>query len=411
MVPETNAILPGEKVNALNTVTPLSKYLAMVLFVVLPFVGGWVGYTYAPEKIVEVEKVLNKVEPEVIETVTQETVSYARVLHDIAQLYPQSFVYDASSTFEWREKAVDLNDNPVRIISVQGDAIEMQCATRDQCEEIRSEIYAYFEKKSMFKQSLHNAASGPQAGFDGYENENRICLVQYRDMDQSTIRVSCGVLTNEVTHVTSTSTTPNEQPDITGKINDLGLYRIIDNQVYYISESSTTNMSSIFVIETESFRVLNPSVDPISVLLGDVSIYAIDNKSVFINDNRIVNADPETFTINLFEDPHFYTWSKDKNHVYFRGQKVYGADPITFEVISEGNMKDCSYRGYGKDSSKVFYGTEEIMFADPDTFQILGGEYSKDSNRTFFKSVQTNLPENGEYCGGLGSIQKSYLYF
>jgi len=43
-----------------NTVTPLSKYLAMVLFIVLPFIGGWIGYQYAPEKMVEVEKVVYK---------------------------------------------------------------------------------------------------------------------------------------------------------------------------------------------------------------------------------------------------------------------------------------------------------------------------------------------------------------
>jgi len=37
-------------------ITPLSKYLAMFLMLVLPFVGGYVGYIYAPEKVVEVEK-------------------------------------------------------------------------------------------------------------------------------------------------------------------------------------------------------------------------------------------------------------------------------------------------------------------------------------------------------------------
>lgn len=42
----------------INTVTPLSKYLAMALFIILPFIGGWIGYTYAPEKIVEVEKII-----------------------------------------------------------------------------------------------------------------------------------------------------------------------------------------------------------------------------------------------------------------------------------------------------------------------------------------------------------------
>jgi hypothetical protein len=44
----------------LNKVTPLSKYLAMLLFVILPFLGGWVGYQYAPEKVVEVEKIIKK---------------------------------------------------------------------------------------------------------------------------------------------------------------------------------------------------------------------------------------------------------------------------------------------------------------------------------------------------------------
>jgi len=41
----------------LHTITPLSKYLAMGLFIALPFLGGWIGYTYAPEKIVEIEKI------------------------------------------------------------------------------------------------------------------------------------------------------------------------------------------------------------------------------------------------------------------------------------------------------------------------------------------------------------------
>ena len=41
--------------NRLHQVTPLSKYLAMTLFIILPFLGGWIGYEYAPEKVVERE--------------------------------------------------------------------------------------------------------------------------------------------------------------------------------------------------------------------------------------------------------------------------------------------------------------------------------------------------------------------
>lgn len=59
MQPE-NINLEQKNSNVFNEVTPLSKYLAMALFVILPFIGGWIGYKYAPEKIVEVEKVVVK---------------------------------------------------------------------------------------------------------------------------------------------------------------------------------------------------------------------------------------------------------------------------------------------------------------------------------------------------------------
>ncbi len=34
-------------------VTPFSKYTAMVLFIAMPFVGGWIGYSLAPLEVVE----------------------------------------------------------------------------------------------------------------------------------------------------------------------------------------------------------------------------------------------------------------------------------------------------------------------------------------------------------------------
>jgi hypothetical protein len=55
MPPETN--LPEGLIAPLKKVTPVSKYLAMALFILMPFVGGWIGYTYAPERVVEVERV------------------------------------------------------------------------------------------------------------------------------------------------------------------------------------------------------------------------------------------------------------------------------------------------------------------------------------------------------------------
>ena len=57
-------ILNEKEPSVWNTVTPFSKYLAMTLFVALPFIGGWVGYTYPPEKVTEVEKIVEVEKPE-----------------------------------------------------------------------------------------------------------------------------------------------------------------------------------------------------------------------------------------------------------------------------------------------------------------------------------------------------------
>jgi hypothetical protein len=57
MEPENNQPVQSVHISSLSQlkkVTPLSKYLALGLFIVLPFIGGLVGYTYAPEKVVEV---------------------------------------------------------------------------------------------------------------------------------------------------------------------------------------------------------------------------------------------------------------------------------------------------------------------------------------------------------------------
>lgn len=56
----------------LHRVTTVSKYLALLLFIALPFLGGWVGYTYAPTKTVEVTRSVPVV-PEAPATVATES--------------------------------------------------------------------------------------------------------------------------------------------------------------------------------------------------------------------------------------------------------------------------------------------------------------------------------------------------
>lgn len=84
-----------------NTVTPLSKYLAMVLFVALPFIGGLVGYLYAPERVIEVEKiVIQKPAPE-------SNIEESKVLTEVQKPF--------SST------RVTIETDPIEKNSLQGD--------------------------------------------------------------------------------------------------------------------------------------------------------------------------------------------------------------------------------------------------------------------------------------------------
>ncbi len=58
MEPENSSeqIDSDDRFTYLNQVTPLSKYLAIALFIVLPFVGGVIGYTLATENLDDVEQ-------------------------------------------------------------------------------------------------------------------------------------------------------------------------------------------------------------------------------------------------------------------------------------------------------------------------------------------------------------------
>lgn len=65
MEQETNIEIDSQtespkKFEQLHKVTPLSKYLAMILFILMPFVGGWIGFLSAPEKVVYVDNIIIK---------------------------------------------------------------------------------------------------------------------------------------------------------------------------------------------------------------------------------------------------------------------------------------------------------------------------------------------------------------
>lgn len=55
-------------------VTKLSKYLAMVVFIIMPFIGGWIGYNLAPTKIIEITTPAIEIDEVATSTVSDDVV-------------------------------------------------------------------------------------------------------------------------------------------------------------------------------------------------------------------------------------------------------------------------------------------------------------------------------------------------
>lgn len=82
VTPEEVIVTAKPQPHPVNQVTTVSKYLALVLFVILPFLGGYVGYTYAPEKVVE-RVVVQKSEPAEVDPYTPGDVFQAYTVSSI----------------------------------------------------------------------------------------------------------------------------------------------------------------------------------------------------------------------------------------------------------------------------------------------------------------------------------------
>ncbi|MFO0764161.1 MAG: DKNYY domain-containing protein [Candidatus Gracilibacteria bacterium] len=109
---------------------------------------------------------------------------------------------------------------------------------------------------------------------------------------------------------------------------------------------------------------------------GSFSQYVIDDKNVWYGDEAIPLVDIETFSYlgNSF--------AKDKNHVYFTGRIIKGANPDKFKFASG------SFSQYVIDDKNVWYGDELLQDRDPGTFgliyDIFPHEYTKDKENVWY---------------------------
>ena len=105
--------------------------------------------------------------------------------------------------------------------------------------------------------------------------------------------------------------------------------------------------------------------------------YYKDKNNVFVLqgtnvDARILGADPNTFEI-IYE----FSWTKDKNNVFYDRQKIANANVKTFTAIDENWAKDDKYY-YNKEN--------KIDSLDYQSAQIVGANYIKDQNKVFYEN-------------------------
>lgn len=89
-------------------------------------------------------------------------------------------------------------------------------------------------------------------------------------------------------------------------------------------------------------------------------------------------------------------WYKDKSHVWWSSQLVAGANPKTFQPVSEGGFGGDF--NYGKDDKHVFWNDSIIQGADPGSFEKMtfpdGDSWTVfDRNRIYEGKDSPNLRE------------------
>ncbi len=174
--------------------------------------------------------------------------------------------------------------------------------------------------------------------------------------------------------------------------------------------------------------------------------YEKDNNAVYYNywnegsgsHKFKLQADPKTF--HVLEGDKY---AKDNRHVFFEGERIKGADALSFESISEWFARDKNrgYRGkypvisssgasfktidddlYSSDGLDVFYDTMPLHVSSANNFHFVFNDNSEDFDRWgtdgyFYYSANFKIPSNDyanvtvyKNSGGLAK-DKNWVYF
>lgn len=117
----------------------------------------------------------------------------------------------------------------------------------------------------------------------------------------------------------------------------------------------------------------------ISIIFGACNGYLVENGKVYYKSSNeaqgivkrhLKNADASTFEILQNDD-----YARDKNFVFYQGNRVEGADPSTFEYVADL---------YAKDKNRAYYAGDSIESSSSKGFKIIDSYYSADNTDVYY---------------------------
>jgi hypothetical protein len=203
------------------------------------------------------------------------------------------------------------------------------------------------------------------------------------------------------------------------KYNSLtGVFFKDKNSVYYkeniLEDSNPEKTITILEIFDGNVEEKYGKNDKIGLFLTcnymeDIQAYSSNNNNIYYKNKKIDNVDIDSFVIE--KDNIFY--SKDKNNVYFMGEKQKKIDSFTFKVLNYSYIKDKDHvyyenkllngadsssfivlkNDYAKDKNYVYYNGKILERVDPASFVILNNDYVKDKNAVYYKNIKIDFSD------------------
>ena len=197
------------------------------------------------------------------------------------------------------------------------------------------------------------------------------------------------------------------------KISNLGFMKGVGENTFAPKATYTTEQAVATVVRVYIANYMNWIYEIIKKDAGQLGYVYENDTWNFVTYNMAVgrNVNPIDVNKETFKVHENEKFASDDKNVFFMGNKIDGADPMTFMVISE-ESEMC----YAKDKKSVYIYLDDgvimnVIGADPETFEVLAFPYAKDKNDAYNGCLPLYVDDVGKFEvieSGSGLTRTSY---